>query len=43
MIDASDLLQDVEADLDQSFRDKVFKTLKSSYYSVKTAVADRNN
>ncbi|OUR92653.1 hypothetical protein A9Q87_06325 [Flavobacteriales bacterium 34_180_T64] len=43
VVDASALLQVVETDLDQSFRDKVFKTLKSSYYTVKTAVTDRNN
>jgi len=42
-VDASDLLQDVEADLDQSFRTKVFKALKTSYGSVKTVVAKRNN
>ena len=42
-VNANDLLQDVEADLEQSFRAKVFETLKSSYDSVKTAVANRNN
>lgn len=42
-IDANSLLQDVEADLDQSFRDKVFEALKTNYKKVKTAVADRNN
>ena len=42
-VDADALLRDVEFDLDQSFRDKVFKALKNSYESVKTAVAQRNN
>lgn len=43
MVDANALLQDVEADLQQSFRSKVFEALQSSYESVKTAVAQRNN
>ncbi|GAA4814356.1 hypothetical protein [Litoribaculum gwangyangense] len=43
MVDANRLLQDVEAELDQSFRSKVFEAIKSSYSSVKTAVAQRNN
>lgn len=43
MVDADLLLQDVEADLDRSFRTKVFETLKASYNTVKTAVAQRNN
>ncbi|MDG1728478.1 MAG: hypothetical protein P8K68_05155 [Algibacter sp.] len=42
VVDANALLQDVEAELDQSFRAKVFEALKSSYNSVKTAVAQRN-
>lgn len=42
-IDADALLQDVEQDLDVSFRDRVFKALKDSYKTVKTAVAERNN
>ena len=42
-VDANALLQDVEDDLDESFRTKVFEALKSSYKSVKTAVAQRNN
>lgn len=42
-VDADALLQDVEADLQQSFRDRVFEALKSSYETVRTAVADRNN
>tara|TARA_R110002049_G_scaffold137695_3_gene297747 strand:+ start:5538 stop:6305 length:768 start_codon:yes stop_codon:yes gene_type:complete len=43
VVDADALLQDVEADLDQSFRSKVFEAIKSSYNSVKTAVAQRND
>jgi len=42
-VDADALLQDVEMDLDQSFRTKVFEALKSRYKTVKTAVAERNN
>ena len=43
VVDADALLQDVEADLDQSFRSKVFEALKTSFNSVKTAVAQRND
>lgn len=42
-IDALALLQDVEYELDQSFRDKVFKALKENFITVKTAVAQRND
>jgi len=42
-VDANALLQDVEADLEQSFRDRAFKAIKSGYYYVKTSVAERNN
>ncbi|MGJ8592009.1 MAG: hypothetical protein ACSHXF_05650 [Aquaticitalea sp.] len=42
-VDAKALLQDVEDDLQQSFRSKVFEALQSGYESVKTAVAERNN
>jgi len=42
-VDANALLQDVEADLEQSFRDRAFKAIKSGYKYVKTAVAERNN
>lgn len=42
-VSAEALLQDVEVELEQSFRDKVFEALKSSYNSVKTAVAERRN
>lgn len=43
VVDADALLQDVETDLDQSFRSKVFEALKVSFNSVKTAVAQRND
>lgn len=43
VVDANALLQDVEAELDQTFRSKVFEALKTSYNSVKTAVAQRND
>ncbi|MEM6516917.1 MAG: hypothetical protein AAF688_12090 [Bacteroidota bacterium] len=42
-VDANALLQDVEEELDQSFRAKVFDALRSGYERVKTAVADRND
>jgi guanylate kinase len=42
-VDANVLLQSVEDDLEQSFRDKVFSAIKSGYETVKTAVAERNN
>lgn len=42
-IDANALLEDVEADLEQSFRERAFKAIKSGYKYVKTAVAERNN
>ncbi|MDG5489982.1 hypothetical protein [Psychroserpens sp. SPM9] len=42
-VNADALLQDVEEDLERSFRTKVFETLKSSYKTVKTAVAERNH
>jgi len=43
IVDAQSLLQDVEEDLDKSFRDKVFEALKVNFNFVKTAVAQRNN
>ena len=43
IVDADLLLQDVETEVDQSFRSKVFEALKESYNSVKTAVAQRND
>ena len=42
-IDSNALLEEIEDDLNQSFRAKVFEALKSSYKTVKTAVAERNN
>jgi hypothetical protein len=42
-VDADALLRDVEGDLEQSFRTKVFEALKKNYKTVKTAVAQRNN
>jgi len=42
-VDANALLQSVEDDLEQSFRDKAFKAIKSGYYYVKTSVTERNN
>ena len=43
IVDANMLLQEVESDLDQSFRSKVFEAIKASYGTVKTAVVQRNN
>ena len=42
-VQAQALLDEVEDDLDRSFRERVFRTLVSGYESVKTAVAERNN
>jgi hypothetical protein len=42
-VDANALLQDVENELDQSFRSKVFEAIKASYNTVKTTVAQRND
>ena len=42
-VNANDLLLEVEEDMGQSFRSKVFEALKDSYETVKTAVAERNN
>ncbi|AXT19050.1 hypothetical protein D7030_14530 [Flavobacteriaceae bacterium AU392] len=42
-VDADGLLQDVEGDLQKSFRNKVFKALVDGYKDVRTAVANRNN
>lgn len=42
-VDAMVLLEAVEADLERSFREKVFEALLSSYETVKTAVAQRND
>ena len=42
-VDAMALLNEVEDELDQSFRDQIFDRLKAGFIKVKTAVADRNN
>ena len=42
-VNADALLKGVEEDLEESFRARVFQNLKSSFNSVKTAVAARNN
>ena len=42
-VNAKGLLDEVEFDLDESFRDKVFQKLKVSYKKVSTAVAQRND
>lgn len=41
-VSASALLEDVEDELDRSFRDKIFEMLKNSYLKTKDAVANRN-
>ena len=41
-VNANSLLQDVETDLDVSFRDKIFKSIESGYNTVRTAVVERN-
>jgi len=43
IVDASLLLEQVETDLDQSFRSKVFEAIKASYTTVRTVVAQRND
>lgn len=42
-IDEMALLTEVENELDQSFRDQLFESLKTGFIKVRTAVADRNN
>lgn len=42
-VDAMALLNEVETELDQSFRNKIFKKLKQGFFKARTAVADRNN
>jgi len=41
-IDANSLLLDVEMELEQSIREKVFDVLKEGYFKAKTAVVNRN-
>ncbi len=43
VVNANSLLEDVETDLDKSFRDRMLNTIISSYKTVKTAVAERND
>lgn len=43
VVDAALLLQDVEAESDQSFRSKVFEAIKDGFGTVKSAIANRNN
>ncbi|WP_298506120.1 hypothetical protein [uncultured Maribacter sp.] len=42
-VDALALLNEVEGELDISFRDQILKSLKSRFLKAKTAIADRNN
>lgn len=42
-VNAKQLLEEVEEDMGQSFRSKVFEALSNSYKTVKTAVVERNN
>jgi UDP-N-acetylglucosamine pyrophosphorylase len=42
-VDAMALLSEVETELDQTFRDKIFTKLKEGLFKARTAVADRNN
>lgn len=42
-VDATALLTEVENELDQSFRDQIFESLKEGFLKVRTAVAERNN
>ncbi|RNC91739.1 MAG: hypothetical protein ED555_01040 [Allomuricauda sp.] len=42
-VDALALLNEVENELDQTFRDQIFEALKDGYTKLRTAVADRNN
>ncbi|EZH74575.1 hypothetical protein ATO12_12470 [Aquimarina atlantica] len=42
-VSASNLLQDVEAELDETFKQRVFEALKTGFQKVKTAVVERDN
>ncbi len=42
-VDAMALLATVEGELDTSFRDQIFETLKTGFLKARTALADRNN
>jgi len=42
-IDPASLLNDVESELEQGFRDKVFDALGEGFHKIRTAVVERNN
>ena len=42
-IDPASLLDDVENELERSFRDKVFDALGEGFNKIRTAVVERNN
>jgi hypothetical protein len=42
-VDAMALLNEVQGELDKSFREQIFESLKTGFLKVRTAVADRNN
>ncbi|WP_434036944.1 hypothetical protein [Formosa sp. 4Alg 33] len=42
-VDSKALLENVENDIEHSFRDKVFEAVKSGFVKVKTAVVERND
>ena len=42
ILDYNGLLNEVEDDLEETLRDKMLKTIKSSYYTVRSVVAERN-
>lgn len=42
-IDAEALLWDVEMDMEESFREKIFEVMKEGFQKARTAVANRNN
>lgn len=42
-VDALALLNEVEGELDKSFREQIFESLKTGFLKVRTAIADRNN
>ncbi len=42
-VSASALLQDVEDEIDETFKQRVFEALKTGFQKVKTAVAEREN
>ncbi|MBC8645494.1 hypothetical protein H9W95_20240 [Flavobacterium lindanitolerans] len=42
-VDSKGLLSDVEGELNESFRNRVIKSIGRNYESVKTSLANRNN